>query len=87
MRFLYAHFLIMSVLAFILYGVDKRRAVHHLYRIPEAVLLFVGFFGGGVGAVLGMRMFHHKTRRWYFWVVNVLSMIMQALIYAALIRR
>ena len=40
--------------------------MHASSRIPEAVLLGVGLAGGAPGALLGMRLFHHKTRRAYF---------------------
>lgn len=66
--------IVMSVVAFILYGADKRKAKKRRWRTPEAVLLGVGFFGGAVGALLGMNFFRHKTRHWYFWAVNLLSL-------------
>ena len=70
----------MSLLALVLYGTDKRRAKRKRYRIPESVLLGVGFFGGALGALLGMELFRHKTRHWYFWAVNLLSLILQAVL-------
>ena len=72
-----AFVLIMSLIAFILYGADKRKAKKSAWRIPEAVLLNFGFFGGAVGALLGMKAFRHKTKHWYFWVVNILGLIWQ----------
>ncbi len=71
-------YLVMSLAAFILYGRDKGLARRHRWRIPEKVLLCVGFFGGSPGALLGMRCFRHKTRHWYFWAVNILGLIWQA---------
>lgn len=67
----------LSVLALILYGADKLRAKRDRWRIPEAILLGLGFFGGAVGALLGMKLWHHKTKHWYFWVVNVLGLVWQ----------
>ncbi len=64
---------IMSVIAFFLYLGDKRKAKKGKWRTPEAVLLSVGFFGGSPGALLGMYLFRHKTKHWYFWVVNWLG--------------
>lgn len=58
--------LIASLVDFILMGVDKVRAKRGSYRIPERALLLVGLFGGSLGGILGMRIFHHKTRHWYF---------------------
>ena len=64
---------VMSVLALALYGIDKSKAKRHKWRIKEAVLLGFGFFGGAPGALLGMVLFHHKTKHWYFWIVNFLG--------------
>ena len=76
-----------SLLALILYGADKRKAKTNRWRIPEATLLGVGFFGGAVGALLGMKLWRHKTRHWYFWAVNILGLIWQlALVVFVLLR-
>jgi uncharacterized membrane protein YsdA (DUF1294 family) len=66
----------MSIVSFILYGVDKRKAKREAWRIPEAVLLGWGFFGGAIGALCGMKVFRHKTKHWYFWAVNILGLIL-----------
>lgn len=66
-----------SLIAFIAYGADKRKAKKKKWRTPEAVLLGLGFFGGAVGALLGMNLFRHKTKHWYFWVVNVAGLFWQ----------
>lgn len=50
--FLIYYFLIINVLAFVLYGVDKRRAIRNQYRIRESVLLWMARLGGGVGSWL-----------------------------------
>lgn len=52
--------------AFILYGIDKRKARRHLWRIPERVLLLAAAAGGAPGALAGMRFFRHKTRHAVF---------------------
>ena len=68
---------VISGLNLILYGVDKLKAILGAWRIPEAVLLFFSIFGGGVGGALGMLLFRHKTRHWYFAVINALGVILQ----------
>ena len=65
----------MSIVAFILYGVDKKKAKKGAWRIPEAVLLGWGFFGGACGALCAMKAFRHKTKHWYFWAVNILGLM------------
>jgi len=51
-----------NVLTFLLYGIDKWKAKRARWRIPESVLLGLAAIGGSVGAWLGMRVWHHKTR-------------------------
>lgn len=67
----------MSLLALILYGADKARARRRAWRIRENVLLGVGILGGAAGGLLGMLLFHHKTRHWVFWTVNLISLAIQ----------
>lgn len=67
-----------SLITFLLYGIDKLKARRHAWRIKESVLLGFSFLGGAVGALLGMALFRHKTRHWYFRVVAVLGLLWQA---------
>ena len=69
---------VMSVIAFFAYGADKRKAKKGAWRTPEAVLLGLGFFGGAVGALVGMKLFRHKTKHFYFWIINFLGLVAQA---------
>ena len=55
-----------NLAAFALMGADKYRAKRNLWRIPEKTLFTVAFLGGTPGAILGMRLFHHKTRHRHF---------------------
>lgn len=65
-----------NVLAFALFGIDKNRAKRHRWRISENVLLFTALLGGAPGALLGMRIFHHKTRhRRFTWGVPVILVL------------
>lgn len=69
---------VLSLIALFLYAADKRKAKKKRWRIPEKVLLGIGFLGGSVGALIGMNLFRHKTKHWYFWAVNLLGLIWQA---------
>jgi len=69
-----------NVVTFGLYGIDKHRAKKGRWRIPERTLLLLPLLGGSVGALLGMRVFHHKTKHWYFvWGVPAILLAQLAL--------
>lgn len=55
-----------NVVSFIMMGVDKRKAIKRAFRIPESTLFVLAIIGGSIGAIIGMHLFHHKTRHWYF---------------------
>lgn len=55
-----------NVVSFIVMGVDKRKAIKRAWRIPESTLFVLAIIGGSLGSVIGMHLFHHKTRHWYF---------------------
>ena len=59
---LWAVWLVINLIVFILYGIDKRRAKKGAWRIPEKTLLTGTWLLGGVGAFLAMRVFRHKTK-------------------------
>ena len=65
---------------FAVYGADKRRARRGAWRVPERTLFLLPLLGGSVGALLGMRVFHHKTKHWYFvWGVPAILLAQLAL--------
>ena len=72
---------IINVITFILYGVDKRRAKRKRWRISEKTLLVFTFCGGGLGAILGMSYFHHKTKHLSFLIIIPLLCLFYLLIY------
>ena len=56
----------LSLLSFSLMGADKYQAHRNRRRIPEKTLFLTALLGGSPGAILGMYLFRHKTRHWYF---------------------
>ena len=56
------YFAVINIVAFFLYGIDKWKARHDKWRITEARLLSVALLGGSIGALLGMKVWHHKTQ-------------------------
>lgn len=74
----FAYLMIINLAAFIMYGIDKKRALCGRWRISEATLLGIAFAGGSVGALLGMRCFRHKTRHWKFRILVPLFLLLHA---------
>lgn len=60
------YFAVLNILGFAFMGIDKWKAVHHAWRIPEKVLFLIAIFGGSLGSIIGMYTFRHKTKHWYF---------------------
>ena len=55
-----------NLLSFILMGVDKWRAICGMWRVRERTLFLTALLGGSLGALLGMKLFHHKTQTPFF---------------------
>ena len=67
-----------NLVAFTVYGVDKAKARRGAWRIPEKTLFLLP--GGSVGALLGMLVFRHKTKHWYFvWGIPLILLAQIAL--------
>ena len=65
---LIAYLAVINIIAFIMFGVDKKRAANSQWRISEKALFLSAILGGGIGALCGMYHFRHKTKHWYFVV-------------------
>lgn len=57
---------IVNLIAFIAFGIDKRRARKNKWRIPELTLIMFAAVGGSLGALIGMFFWHHKTKKLKF---------------------
>lgn len=71
------YLLIINVIGFGSMGLDKRKAQKNRWRIPEATLFVIAFLGGSLGSVLGMHIFRHKTKHWYFRFGMPLILLLQ----------
>ncbi|SDB62481.1 Uncharacterized membrane protein YsdA, DUF1294 family [Butyrivibrio sp. INlla16] len=65
-------------------GNDKRKAKRNSFRTPESVLFILALMGGSIGSILGMYIFRHKTKHWYFVVGMPLILIAQIGIVVAI---
>lgn len=68
---------VINVLAFCLFGQDKRKARRGTRRIRENTLLLSAALGGSLGALAGMRVFHHKTRHPKFTITVPILLVLQ----------
>ena len=77
MKNMVIYLLAVNFITFLLYGDDKSRARRHAWRIPEKVLMGAAVIGGSIGALLGMSIFHHKTRKPKFYIGIPLIMLIE----------
>ena len=76
------YYFCVNIIAFILYGLDKKYAREGRWRIPEKTLLGIAMIGGAAGAWIGMQMFRHKTKHLSFRVlVPVFVLVHVGIIY------
>ena len=59
---------VMSVISFLMMGWDKRCAKRGSWRVSEKALFLSAILLGAVGGTIGMKVFRHKTKHWYFKV-------------------
>lgn len=74
------YFLAINIIGLMVMLIDKRRAIHHQYRIPEKTLWFITIIGGAIGTTLGMWLFRHKTKhisfKWGFPFIAILQVLL-----------
>lgn len=77
---LFAYTIVINVVSFHMYRIDKLRAEHDEYRIPEAILLAVSFLGGALGAFCAMHEYRHKTLHTSFAVGVPIALFVQTVL-------
>ena len=82
MKWFMYYLLIVNLVTWILYGVDKRKAIKGAWRIPEKTLILSAVIGGSVGALAGMMMFRHKIRKMKFIVGVPVIFVIQCIALA-----
>jgi uncharacterized membrane protein YsdA (DUF1294 family) len=82
---IFAGLLVMNVLAYTLFALDKARAEAGEWRISERTLLWAALLGGSLGAKLAQRRFRHKTRKEPFRTALNAICVVQALAIASLL--
>ena len=71
-KILIVYYILINIVLLFTMGVDKRAAQDGRWRVPERTLFFLGLLGGGIGGLLGMLQFHHKTKKPLFYLVFLL---------------
>lgn len=74
------YLIIINLVVFITYYIDKRKAVKQKYRISEQTLLILAAIGGAFGAFAAMQIFRHKTKKPKFFITIPLFCIMWLII-------
>jgi uncharacterized membrane protein YsdA (DUF1294 family) len=75
------YMLIMSIVGFVIMGIDKRKAIKRGWRISERTLIFIAFIGGALGSFLGMHIFRHKTKQLKFIILLPLALLLNILLW------
>lgn len=65
---IFTYLLIINFIGFIIMLIDKQRAVHKEWRIPEKTLIGISILGGSIGMLIGMSVFRHKTKHKKFTI-------------------
>ena len=76
--------ILLNVFVFLMYGLDKLKAKRNKWRIPERTLLLFTWLMGGVGALVGMQTFRHKTKHLSFKISAVAGTVLSLIVMTAL---
>jgi uncharacterized membrane protein YsdA (DUF1294 family) len=74
------YLIVLNIVTFLVYGIDKWKAKQGSWRISEATLLILAVIGGSIGALLGMKVWHHKAMHKKFKYGLPLILIIQILL-------
>lgn len=88
MELLVLYLVVVNVVTFIVYGYDKLQARRKQWRVPEGELLLLAAIGGSVGAMAGMKLWHHKThhKKFVYGVPAILAIhVIMAVVLAVVV--
>ena len=80
LEFLLLYLILINVVSFVLFAVDKKKAKRGAWRIKERTLIFFSFIGGSLGSILSMLIMRHKTQKLKFTLLVPLSFIIHVII-------
>lgn len=77
---IYLYITLVSIIAFMMMGIDKWKAKNHRWRISEKALMGIAIIGGSVGSIIGMYVFRHKTKHLHFKIGLPVILIIQIVV-------
>ncbi len=81
MKVFLGYLLIVNCITYIVFAIDKRRAVRGKWRIPESTLFGLALLGGSIGGMLAMQICRHKTKHWSFRLGLPMILLMQVIAF------
>ena len=80
LQFIIIYFILINLITFITFGIDKGKAINNNRRVSEKTLWIMSLIGGSLGALLGMKMFRHKTKKLSFQAMMAVILMLQIFI-------
>ena len=80
------YLVLINLIAFAAFGIDKWKARNNAWRIPEATLFLLAIIGGSIGAKLGMHVWHHKTKHLSFIIGIPVILLLQLVLFVLVTR-
>lgn len=75
------YFVSINLISFVIMLIDKKKAIHRKWRIAESTFFLLSLLGGCFGTLLGMYLFHHKTKKLKFKLIPVICIIWILVLY------
>ena len=83
--FLFGYLIIINILAFILFGIDKMKAEKNQWRVSESTFIILGFLGASMRILIGMVIFKHKLSKKKFYIGIPLMLILNKFLELAIL--
>jgi len=86
LKILLLYYALINFWLFVLFAADKRRAAKNGRRVAEKTLLLLGLAGGAPGGFFAMKLFRHKSRKIFFHLIYILSVLLHVYVLYLLFR-
>ena len=80
LKYIIIYLIVITLIAFLAMYIDKRKARYGKWRIPEQTLFILALIGGSIGAITGMYVFRHKTKKLRFSIGFPVILILQIIL-------